>query len=64
MPGMFGLEVLQILREINPRVRVLLASGLIDEEDVIRAQSLGVRGFLYKPYSADELSRKIREILL
>lgn len=63
MPGISGMEVFTRLREINPRVKVLLTSGLSDDESVNRALKKGINGFLQKPYSTDELSAKIKDIL-
>jgi YesN/AraC family two-component response regulator len=63
MPGMSGLELFKYMKEIYPGVRVLLTSGLMESEDVRTAMALGVRGFLQKPYSVEELSLKIKEVL-
>jgi PAS domain S-box-containing protein len=63
MPLMSGREAFLKLREINPAIIALLASGYsIDSE----AQSMleeGVRGFLQKPYSRAALIAKLAEAL-
>jgi PAS domain S-box-containing protein len=63
MPGMSGRETFLQLREINPAIIALLASGYsIDSE----AQSMieeGVRGFVQKPYSRAALIAKLTEAL-
>jgi PAS domain S-box-containing protein len=63
MPYVNGGEVYDRMREINPGVRVLLASGYSlngQAEDII---ARGCNGFIQKPFNTVELSRKIREIL-
>jgi DNA-binding NtrC family response regulator len=63
MPGMNGQEVVDKLRVIDHRVKVLLSSGGLSvphEEDAIVR---GFNGFLQKPYSIDILSDKIDKIL-
>jgi signal transduction histidine kinase len=58
MPGMSGLEVYEKMRAINPGVRVLLASGFIEECVLADALNSGIAGFLQKPYTITELSVK------
>lgn len=63
MPYLNGGEVYDRMKEINPDVRVLLASGYSlngQAEDII---ARGCNGFIQKPFNTIELSRKIREIL-
>jgi len=63
MPGMNGQEVVDRLRTIDQRAKVLLSSGGVSvphEEDAI---AKGFNGFLQKPYSLDMLSDKIAQIL-
>jgi CheY-like chemotaxis protein len=63
MPGMSGLEVFARMKEIDPGVPVLIASGLMEGNDLKKAMDLGVRGFLQKPYTIEELSAKMKEAL-
>jgi two-component system, cell cycle sensor histidine kinase and response regulator CckA len=63
MPRMSGLETYLALREIDPRVPVLLTSGFADEGEVTKLHELGVRAFLNKPYDLGELSRALAEVI-
>jgi PAS domain S-box-containing protein len=63
MPLMSGEETLQQIRFINPEVRVLLTSGYNEAEAVQRFSGKGLAGFIQKPYTADALARKVREVL-
>ncbi len=62
MPDLSGEEVYDILKEIKPDVKVLLASGYTYNN---RAKALidhGCSGFIKKPYSIEELSNKLGRI--
>ncbi len=63
LPKMSGIDVFKKLRSINPQVKVLLASGFFEPDLKQSLKKLGVRGFIQKPYSNDEVLRKLREIL-
>lgn len=63
MPGISGLEVYRILRDMDPAVRVLLTSGFHGDERVQETIRQGVEGFIKKPYTLEELSAKLHEIL-
>jgi len=60
MPGMTGVETCRRLREINPKVKVILSSGYSSSEVVRDARSAGALGFIAKPYSLEELSGALR----
>jgi PAS domain S-box-containing protein len=63
MPEMSGGKVFQVLREINPDVRVILLSGYSVDGQAKEIMGRGCRGFLQKPVSLGELSQKIDEVL-
>jgi two-component system, response regulator PdtaR len=62
MPGMDGFELQRWVKLNRPRVKVLLASGV---ENVKAASGhMGQpRWLVFKPYNADELEQRIRELL-
>jgi PAS domain S-box-containing protein len=61
MPGTTGLETCHRLREINPKVKVILSSGYNSGEVVREARLAGATGFIAKPYSLEELSSALRQ---
>jgi CheY-like chemotaxis protein len=63
MPGMSGMEMYRAMKKIDPDVRVLLCSGYIDSATIKKARGMGIREFIDKPYSLEELSRKISDVL-
>ena len=63
LPEMGGGEVYDAIKEINPDVRVLLASGYSIDSQAKQILSRGCNGFIQKPFNLRELSAKIKEIL-
>lgn len=55
MKGMYGLDVLTKLREMDPAVRVIVLSADIQTSSRELVQSAGAAGFLNKPVEATEL---------
>jgi two-component system, cell cycle sensor histidine kinase and response regulator CckA len=63
MPQMDGSELLRRLRDIDSGVRVVLCSGYSESFATERFESLGLAGFLPKPYRIDELRRVLIDAL-
>jgi two-component system cell cycle sensor histidine kinase/response regulator CckA len=63
MPDMAGGEAYDKIKEINPEVKVLLSSGYSIDGEATEILERGCHGFIQKPFSMEELSTKIREIL-
>ncbi|HYK88874.1 MAG TPA: PAS domain S-box protein [Acidobacteriota bacterium] len=62
MPGMGGRELADRLQRAHPKMKVLLVSGYSDASGVGSVLSADIP-FLHKPFTGENLSRKIREIL-
>ncbi len=63
MPVMGGEEALGHLQQIDAKVKVILSSGFNEVEAVQRFAGKGLAGFLQKPYSAEDLARKVKEVM-
>jgi CheY-like chemotaxis protein len=63
MPEISGGDVCVAIKEINPRVRVLLASGYSIEGQASTILKRGCDGFIQKPFSVEKLSMSVGEIL-
>lgn len=65
MEGMTGWELCAILRrQTNTRsVPILFLTGRSEVKDRITAMQLGGSDYLAKPFSAEELRRKVRSLL-
>ena len=63
MPGMSGLQLIEKARELCPETRFILLSGYAEFSYAQQAIRLGVRAYLNKPVSNDELRGQIEEML-
>lgn len=63
MPGISGLETYKILAAVNPKVKVLVASGYTNDVRVAKTIELGAQGFIQKPFSMNALSVKIAAVI-
>jgi DNA-binding response OmpR family regulator len=65
LPGMDGLELLQLLRErLDTRhTPVIVLTARDDPETEARATTLGVSNYIVKPVLAHDLVRKVRQAL-
>ncbi len=63
LPDADGLMVLEEILKIDPRQKVVLTSGFDVEQAVQRGLQMGARGFLRKPFNAQELLETVRNII-
>jgi PAS domain S-box-containing protein len=63
MPDMGGGAVYEKIKSINPDVKVLLSSGYSVDGQAIELLERGCEGFMQKPFTLEELSGKITQIL-
>jgi two-component system cell cycle sensor histidine kinase/response regulator CckA len=62
MPQMGGRELVQKLSAVRPQIKVLFVSGYTDE-NLTPSGGSGGHAFLQKPFTADGLLRKVRDVL-
>ena len=63
MPQLSGDQVFFRLQEINPALRAVVISGYSSEEAVRSVLDHGGCGFIQKPFTIDELARRVRECI-
>jgi two-component system, cell cycle sensor histidine kinase and response regulator CckA len=63
MPGMGGRELVQSLLSTRPHLKVLYLSGYTEDAIVNEGSLESGKAFLQKPFTLQNLSRKVREIL-
>jgi signal transduction histidine kinase/CheY-like chemotaxis protein len=63
LPKMSGIDVFKKLKEMDPHIKVVLASGFFEPDLKFSLHQIGAKGFIQKPYSNDEVLRKLREAL-
>ena len=57
MEQMTGVEVLKQLRLSDQHTKIIMVSGVEDEETINEAKLLGVMGYIHKPLVLEELER-------
>jgi nitrogen-specific signal transduction histidine kinase/CheY-like chemotaxis protein len=63
LPVLTGLDEFKKLKEINPSVKVVFASGYFDPDVKSELLKDGANGFIQKPYEPDDVLRIIRKVL-
>jgi PAS domain S-box-containing protein len=63
MPGIEGGRTFDLIREIRPGMPVILSSGYSQEGQANDILKRGCNGFIQKPFTLAELSKKIRVVL-
>jgi len=63
MPGLSGEETLRQLRALAPKLPVIIMSGYSEGETMGRCASLGVSGYLAKPFEVSSLVTRLRPFL-
>lgn len=63
MPLMSGDELFEKLKEINPQVAVMLASGYSSDARARAILDHGGLGFIQKPFAIEELAQEVRRCL-
>jgi PAS domain S-box-containing protein len=63
MPDMGGGETFALMKIIDPNIKVILSSGYSLNGQAADIMKQGCQSFIQKPFSIDELSKKVREVL-
>jgi len=63
MPGMDGIEVLKIIKKIDPAIEVIMLTGHGDVSSVEEAIRMGAYAYIMKPLNIGELIMKINSAM-
>jgi two-component system, cell cycle sensor histidine kinase and response regulator CckA len=63
LPGITGKDEFKILKEMNPDVKVVLASGFFEPEMKVELLKAGAKGFIQKPYVPNDILQITRKAL-
>jgi DNA-binding response OmpR family regulator len=65
LPGKLGIEFADTLRKSVKfhNLKILLISGFLQQEDVLRSVDLGIKDILVKPFTRQQLVAKVADIL-
>ena len=63
MPSMDGPTTIQVLRKINPQVKIIGLSGLVSNDKITHILGDSVKTFLPKPFTSNELLQNLQVVL-
>ncbi|HBB68042.1 MAG: hypothetical protein A2X28_01370 [Elusimicrobia bacterium GWA2_56_46] len=63
MPKLSGLEALKAMKEIDPKIEVILVTGYATLETAIESMKLGAYDYITKPFDIEELVRLVARAL-
>ncbi len=63
MRGMSGLSAFRIMKKHYPDIPVILSSGNSEDDRIVQGLEAGAAGFLGKPYTLEEMSRQVADII-
>ena len=63
MPGTSGMDFARQVLSVSADAPIVVVSGCLSPEDVVRAKSLGVRALIQKPSTVEELGESIQRLL-
>ena len=63
MQGMYGLEALERLRELDAQARVIIATADIQASTLAMVRAAGAAGFITKPFVAERVLDAARTVL-
>jgi len=63
LPGTDGLECTRAVHAINPNIKVIVISSMMDDEILKEAKENHVSGYIQKPVDADELLGEIQRVM-
>lgn len=63
MSGMYGLDVLARIREVDPAARVIVATADIQKSTVEQVRAAGAAAFVNKPINREQFSQVVANVL-
>jgi two-component system, chemotaxis family, chemotaxis protein CheY len=63
MKGMYGLDVLTKLRELDPTAQVIIVSADVQQSSQQMVEAAGAAGFINKPVDAQRVLSLVRGLL-
>lgn len=62
MPEVGGIEALQVIKEVNPEIPVVMLSSAGTPQKLIETLKLGALDFIQKPYTSGQIKRVVEAI--
>lgn len=62
MPSMNGLDAFKKIKQHNPNTGCIIISAEKDSETLHEAMSIGIRDYLFKPFTVDQLEQAVEKV--
>ena len=62
MPEVGGIEALQVIKEVNPEIPVIMLSSAGTSQKQKETKKLGALDFIQKPYTSDQIRQAVERI--
>ena len=62
MPEVGGIEALQVIREVNPNMPVVMLSSAGTPQKLMETLKLGALDFIQKPYTSEQIQKAVEAI--
>ena len=62
MPEVWGVETLQVIKEINPKIPVIMLSSAGTSQKLKQTLELGALDFIQKPYTSEQIKQAVEQI--
>lgn len=62
MPEVGGIEALQVIKEVNPDIPVIMLSSAGTPQKLMKTLELGAMDFIQKPYTSAQIKRAVESI--
>ena len=62
MPEVGGVETMQVIKEINPEIPVIMLSSAGTSQKLKQTLELGALDFIQKPYTSEQIKQAVEQI--
>jgi len=62
MPEVGGIEALQVIKEVNPEIPVIMLSSAGTSQKLMETLKLGALDFIQKPYNSEQIKQAVEKI--
>lgn len=64
MPEMEGIEALKLIKQLNPKAKVVMCSAIGQQLMVVQSIQAGAKDFIVKPFQGDRVLEAIKKALV
>lgn len=62
MPEVGGIEALQVIKEVNPDLQVIMLSSAGTPQKLMKTLKMGASDFIQKPYTTEQIKKTVAKV--